>query len=207
MGEFHGHNGSVLDVQFSPDGSIIASGGMDGSVRFWDIASGKNIKTFFDQSTSWGLVTSIDFSPQGDKLVNSRVQTWDIASGRLERRFEALYGTSSGQVFFLPDGERVAVCSFSGDFSNPKSAIQVWRMDNGQEVLRLMDYFCLPGQFLLNDGSVFASDRAGTILILDLNTSETKEAVTTFSGSSMAISPDGAMLALAGEQIKIFAVR
>jgi enhancer of mRNA-decapping protein 4 len=35
-----GHTGDVHTVCFSPDGSLLASGGEDGSVRIWDVANG-----------------------------------------------------------------------------------------------------------------------------------------------------------------------
>jgi WD40 repeat protein len=41
--KLRGHIDELESVAFSPDGKILASGGKDGTVRFWDVASRKEI--------------------------------------------------------------------------------------------------------------------------------------------------------------------
>ena len=40
-----GHELSVWSVAFSPDGKRIASGSTDGTLRLWEVASGKELLT------------------------------------------------------------------------------------------------------------------------------------------------------------------
>lgn len=41
--ELRGHTDDVVSASFSPDGKILASGGKDGTVRLWDLASRKEV--------------------------------------------------------------------------------------------------------------------------------------------------------------------
>jgi serine/threonine protein kinase len=41
-----GHEGGVSSITFSPGGSLLASAGLDGTVRLWTVATGKELKKF-----------------------------------------------------------------------------------------------------------------------------------------------------------------
>jgi WD40 repeat protein len=57
----------VLDVAFSPDGTRIATGGIDGTVTIWDAASGEQLLVLRGHFT---LVASVAFSPDGSQLAS-----------------------------------------------------------------------------------------------------------------------------------------
>jgi len=40
---FQGHKDGVYDLAISPDGNWIASGGLDGSLKVWEILGGKMV--------------------------------------------------------------------------------------------------------------------------------------------------------------------
>ena len=40
-----GHTEAILHVSFSPDGSVLGTGGGDMTVRFWDVSTCTPIKT------------------------------------------------------------------------------------------------------------------------------------------------------------------
>src|SRR4051812_2790536 len=56
------HQDSVNSVVFSPDGKFLASGSYDKTVRLWDLATGREIRTFRNHRKS---VQSVAFSPDG----------------------------------------------------------------------------------------------------------------------------------------------
>ena len=114
-----GHEGAVLCVGISPDGNLVASGGVDATARIWDRLSGEPIDRLIagtgqpnrDNKTavvdeSHGIVRDLSFSPAGDKLAaavsNGDLVVWDVAEGR------ELYRSRD------PECKRYAV-AFSGD--------------------------------------------------------------------------------------------
>jgi hypothetical protein len=46
MGEDEGHADWVVSVAFSPDGKTLASGSWDRTVKLWDVATGREIRSF-----------------------------------------------------------------------------------------------------------------------------------------------------------------
>src|SRR4051794_17376284 len=75
-----GHTAMVYCVAFSPDGKTLVSGGGDNTIRFWDVASGKQRATV-KKVAEYG-VDSVAFSPDGRTLAvgsgGSGVKIYDV---------------------------------------------------------------------------------------------------------------------------------
>ena len=74
----------MRDIAFSPDGSLIATGGFDGKAILWDATTGMPLHTITGHD---GLVLGVAFSPDGTRLATSSTdktaKIWDVKSGQL----------------------------------------------------------------------------------------------------------------------------
>lgn len=100
-----GHTDSVGNVDWSIDGSKIASESADNTARIWDATTGQLLHTLLI-----GDVTDVEFSPDSQKLVTSTrdgiIQVWDADTGDLLDTIvtsERLY-----TVAWSPDGNALA---------------------------------------------------------------------------------------------------
>jgi len=74
-----GHNGYLNTVTVSPDGSLCASGGKDGTAMLWDLSEGKRLYTL----DAGDIIHALVFSPNRYWLVaatSSSIKIWDLES-------------------------------------------------------------------------------------------------------------------------------
>ncbi|KAL5231358.1 hypothetical protein ABZP36_030134 [Zizania latifolia] len=74
-----GHGGYVNDVAVSPDGSLCASGGKDGTTLLWDLAEGKRLYSL----DAGAIIHSLCFSPNRYWLcaaTEDSIKIWDLES-------------------------------------------------------------------------------------------------------------------------------
>ncbi|TWU07494.1 protein kinase domain-containing protein [Stieleria varia] len=76
IASLYGHRNSVLSVCFSPDGKRIASSGLDGTIRIWDVAQRREMFRFRGHKlgTVYG-VWSVAYTPDGQWLLSGGADT------------------------------------------------------------------------------------------------------------------------------------
>ena len=67
------HEKFILYLEFSPDGSILASGSVDETIQLWDIVTGKHKATLEGHTGGRGLMV---FSPDGKTLASADDLRW-----------------------------------------------------------------------------------------------------------------------------------
>jgi guanine nucleotide-binding protein subunit beta-2-like 1 protein len=73
----YGHTGYVSTVTVSPDGSLCASGGKDGTAMLWDLHEGKHLYSL----TAGSTIHALEFSPNRYWLcgaTDNGIRIWDL---------------------------------------------------------------------------------------------------------------------------------
>ncbi|XP_058465461.1 periodic tryptophan protein 2 homolog [Malaya genurostris] len=104
-----GHSTGLNCVTYSPDGQLLATGGLDGKVKLWNINNGFCFVTFSEHSSS---VSSVEFSGNKKFFVSASldgtVRAYDIVRYRNFRTFTSPEPVQFASVAVDQSGELVA---------------------------------------------------------------------------------------------------
>ncbi len=138
-----GHQGAIRNVSFSSDGKRLVSGSADKTARVWDLeTAGAAIRPL---EFAFGRCDVACFSPDGQLIATSggpSVRLWDAATGRLVRVLSAGDRSSIYSVAFSPTDHRLLAVGHGGPGAG--SAVALWDIDAGRELLRLPGATDLP---------------------------------------------------------------
>jgi WD40 repeat protein len=185
------HGNYVMSLDWSPDGSRLATATNDGTVRVWDAEAGKEVLTRREASGVW----SVRWSPDGKRLVvcagDKSVKVWDAGSGHEIQTFRGHAEEKARVLSLSPDGKRLATAGMD-------MAVMIWDAQTGRSTLTLKGHTSgVTSVDWSPDGKALAS--AGHDRAVKIWDAETGRELRTLNGGTnvqaVSWSPDGKRLA------------
>ena len=186
-----GHDGWIMSVALSPDGTRIASGSYDKTIKIWDFASGRELRTLRGHE---GEVGPVAFSPGGNRVISGSmdktIRVWDVKTGDELMKLIG-HGTEVQSVGFSHDGKRI-LSDIGG------RTIKVWNVANGDERIELKGNKAkiLTAVFSPDDKLIVSGSKDGLVKVWNASTGRQ---IMTLRGhqddvSSVMFSPNGARI-------------
>jgi WD40 repeat protein len=193
------HEQPIHGLDFSRDGSLIASSGYDGAIRLWAVSSGKRIRTMRGAfETADGLM----FASDGRLLFSvhfedGSVRVWDVGSGvelRCLRPVEE-FVPSSSLIAVSSDGRTLA--------TDDRDDILLWQPSVPHNVacLRGHGYGVTAIEFFRDSATLASASGDGSVWLWDVRSLHEIRKLEIQNGriSAIALSPDEQTLAAGGD--------
>ena len=148
-----GHADWVVCVAFASDGKVALSGGLDKTIKLWDVPTGRLLRTFSLRNV---ILSSVAFSPDGWRVLSagsdSIVRGWDTFTG--QELFRLVGHTDAVScVVVSPDGDHAASAGHDG-------TVRLWDVRLKKELRRFEGHagnvlsvaFTPDGQGLMSGG-------------------------------------------------------
>lgn len=199
-----GHTNSIMSINFSPNGTMLASGSWDETVRIWDIAIGEHIKTLTPPQNKTDLnllgVDNVLFSPDGKTFVSTSsnermMHFWDTTTWQ---RLSSTVTIAVEDIAFSPDSNTLAICSSGGGLH----LYDVATAERKAELTRHISW--ITSIAFSPDGTTLASGGLSELHLWDVTTGAQKLSINGHSSSvhGLALAPDSQTIA-AGNRYEV----
>ncbi|MCU0486042.1 MAG: protein kinase [Anaerolineales bacterium] len=156
------HMAAVSSLDFSPNGSILASGSWDNTIQLWHISYARDPLTYHIDTQMGHMehILSIKYSPDGTLLASSSedmtVRLWRVSDQTFLRALRGHTGAVT-EVDFAPDGVIIASASTDG-------TVRLWQASDGTLLYTLDQTSSLTSVAYSPDGAVLAAgSKDGTL--------------------------------------------
>jgi WD40 repeat protein len=194
------HEGGAGSVAVTPDGTHIVSGGLDGTVRVWNLATGIPIGN--PLTAHQGGVRSVAVTPDGTHIVSGgrdgKVRVWDLATGTPLGKPLTAHQGGVWSVAVTPDGTRIISGGEDG-------TVRVWDLATATPLGNPLTAHqgTVVTVAVTPDGThIISGGRDGTVRVWDLATgAPVGNPLTGHRGGvwSVAVTPDGTHIISGGE--------
>ncbi len=177
-------------VAFSPDSTRVVTAGDEGSVRVWDIATGRKLAdvTVGSEGAPWGLSVSPDGRLVAASWIDGKVRVFPATGGKPW----VIGGEPVRGITFSPDGRRLAMSSLS------TGEVRVFDVSSRREVLTFGSGTCCTADMAWSpDGRRIALARLDGAAVHDARTGRLQLVASGHVSDLLAVawSPDSGRLA------------
>ncbi len=202
----------ITGLVYRPDGKVVYSASMDGSVCAHDVRTGQITDYALDPN---GNIQALAVAPGGkmlatahgsNKFVDNKVRLWDATRLTVTTTL-AGHGDTAAAVAFSPDGKILASGGYDG-------VIRLWEVETGKELRNIEVGNRVTGLAWAPDGKTLASAGSwrnpmqGNLPIADSNAIVLWDPQTGLAkkklpchGTNVAFSPDGRMILAGGQGV------
>jgi len=198
MAKFEGHTDIIMSLAFSPDGTMLVSGGADQPAILWDVAARKKIATLTEQTKTVrnvslafsgnGQTIAVAFNTEGSSVI---VVLWNVKTRESvplplpQQGDNRIFG-----VAFSPDDKLLAATSVQKTI--------LWDTGKQQRLVILKGHGAHVNSavFLPNGPILATTGNDGTLRFWDITTNNQLDTIDAHAAPvlSMALSPDGKVL-------------
>jgi WD40 repeat protein len=196
-----GHSLPIVALQYSPDGSLLASGSNDNTVKIWDAHSRELIRTLEGHTAP---VRGVAFSPDGKTLAtgdeDGNLKFWNPQNGALLRQWARLDLGVRG-LAFSPNGQYfAAACGIrgTGPGRDARGQLVLWDARTWQILRKPIYESALISLAFAPDGSTLAfGSQDRSIILMQTASGATLRTLSLERGfpNALAFSPNGSALA------------
>ncbi|MCI0539328.1 MAG: hypothetical protein L0Z50_29320 [Verrucomicrobiales bacterium] len=187
------HTGTIAELDFSPNGQILATASWDHSVRLWSFSSGQRLQTLLGNPSE---IWTLGFAPDGNSVITGGkdgvVRRWPTNPATKEKIYEGnwmpIRFSKTGDLLAVVDDDSKVV-TLNVKTGEPETQLQLSKSPPN-----------LLASAISEDLRLLVEPMGAGFRVWDLQTTQSVQVTNPDSGKSTPIvSPDGASFLAAGK--------